>query len=234
MTVNPMKTYKINEIFYSIQGEGFHAGRPAVFIRFAECSMRCDPRHEDYNSFVELNAEEILGIIIKTIKLESTGQTTNFPQHAETLKPYELYGVPVVPEANSCPMIIFTGGEPALQLDNDLIAHLTTVYHSFCVESYGSVDIRYLNVDFISVSPLPETETVMKDASEIKVVYPNGLDPHDFDGVEYNYCHRYIQPFCLQDDHIATRENLGQAIDFVMKNPRWRLSSQLQKFYCLQ
>ena len=102
------KTYRINEIFYSLQGEGYHAGTPAVFVRFSGCNLRCPWCDTNHSSFQQMTADDILAAATACLR------------------------------GNNCKMLILTGGEPALQVDSSLINVFHNAGFFVCIETNGT------------------------------------------------------------------------------------------------
>lgn len=187
------KTYKINEIFYSIQGEGKQAGMPAIFVRFSGCNLKCpwcDTRHQ---SFKTMTAEEIFKELFK----------------------YK--------SAN----VVLTGGEPALQIDSELLCVLSN-HHTLYLETNGTVNLgkRSLYLDWITVSP-KSLKFNVKSGDEMKLVVTN-KNKKDID--KYleisNFRHYYLQPCSL--------ENTEEVVNLIKEKPEWRLSLQTQKLINIQ
>jgi len=196
--------YKVKEIFYSIQGEGYHAGRPAVFIRFSGCNLWSGREEDRATATCRFCDTDFRG-----------GTTYQTPQDllkaAEALWP------------NDRPMfVVFTGGEPTLQIDIPLLQAFRRHYRA--IETHGGnyLDIHH-HLDWITVSPKPGVPIVMP-ISELKLVYPQtDLVPDAFS--EYPNPNKYLQPM----DGPNLEANTNAAIDYCLKNPVWRLSVQIQK-----
>jgi len=168
-----MKKYQVNEIFHSIQGEGFWVGTPAVFIRFAGCNLSCpwcDTNHS--------NQEELIGPEILTQAVVSVGDPTN------------------------CWRVILTGGEPGLQVDRDLLQQLRLSFGQVAIETNGTQDINSLRygdgaLGWVTISPKPGVPVIPPHwpFDEVKVVLDGKIDPE-----EHRHLGRegYIQP-CSQD-----------------------------------
>lgn len=191
-----MKKYKINEIFYSIQGEGRWAGRAAVFVRFSGCNLKCPFCDTDFRSYKEYGELDILEAIQKA--------------------------------SSSCRFVVFTGGEPTLQVDEALIALLHKWGYYLAMETNGTHRLPD-GIDWITCSPktafVKNGETILTVASEVKVVFDGKHQISDFgiDAGEY-----YIQPCDVQDEK-RNAEILKATVDFVEKHPVWQLSLQQQK-----
>jgi len=186
----------VNELFYSIQGEGFHAGKPAIFIRLAGCNLNCnwcDTNHSKVN--LQIGADELVRLI---------------SQNYKSLNSFS--GI-----------VIITGGEPTLQRLQPLVDALHSMYRRqyVCIETNGTrLNSIPLDTDWITFSPKHGVEYPSGiRANEIKIVYDEKIDPNKWYNVNL-FQHHFIQP-CSQ--------NFNNAIKFVMENPQWRLSVQLQK-----
>lgn len=208
-----MKTYKINEIFFSLQGEGIRAGTPNVFVRFAKCNLKCSLATSaispgnficdtEFDTYVEMTAEKIL---IDAIALAS-GMVA---RHADAVG------------------VIFTGGEPGLQLDSALVHDFSRAGFYTAIETNGTIELhRDLGLDWICVSPKVADGLVkQRKCSEAKYVVTAGqalplctLDTR----------HRLLSPAFAEDGSLP-KENLDHAIRLVKENPRWRLSVQQHK-----
>ncbi len=196
--------YPINEIFYSIQGEGSHAGKPAVFVRLSGCNLNCSWCDTDHSKNYESTEKEI----IETVKGLWPDYTT--------------------------PMMVLTGGEPTIHDLYPLLdrADLETIYVAIETNGTNSHILTKLEeeveIDWITVSPKKISEvslSVIRIASEIKIVFESVEQIKQYETrLELcNFKHQdrlYIQP-CSQ--------NYQPAINFVLKNPQWRLSLQTQK-----
>ena len=190
--------YKINEIFYSLQGEGFHTGTPAVFVRFSGCNLRCafcDTQHQE---------GEIL-----------------------TLQD-------IVNEVNRCPnvpLLVLTGGEPSLFIDEAFVADLKQkTSKKIAIETNGTRPLPK-NLDWVTLSPKSAFEggnaepCVLTHCDELKVVYL-GQDLAQYEDIEAK--HRFLQP-CFCEDETQRRANMKACVEAVMQNPGWRLSLQIHR-----
>ena len=121
------------------------------------------------------------------------------------------------------PFIVFTGGEPALQLDSELIFELKKVNAEIAIETNGTLELP-LGIDWICMSPKANTNIVITSGEEIKIVFPQtGIDPKEFENMEFS--HRYIQPM----DGPFQQQNTEKAINYCKNNPMWKLSIQTHK-----
>ncbi|MEZ4962117.1 MAG: 7-carboxy-7-deazaguanine synthase [Saprospiraceae bacterium] len=204
--------YKIKEIYYTLQGEGAQAGRPAVFCRFSGCNLwsgREEDRHKAICQFCDTDFWGMDG--------ENGGKYT-----AESLAAMvkSLWGN----TALGRPYVVCTGGEPLLQLDRDLVQQFHLAGFEVAVETNGTVEAPE-GLDWICVSPKAGTELKIKAGQELKLVYPQ---PEAMPGLfeDLDFQHFFVQPM----DGPDIRENTSRAIDFCLKNPQWRLSIQTHKF----
>lgn len=186
---------KINEIFYSIQGEGYHTGTPAVFIRFSGCNLKCPFCDTNFKEYVDMTEEEIIS------------RVSAYPSK----------------------LVVITGGEPTLQLTHSLVHKLHRIGRYVAVETNGIVKSP-TNVDWITVSPKQQFvgingRPLVTDAGEVKVVF-DGL--HDVTDYGIKALHYYVQP-CDTGDDKKNKEIVNKCIEFIKKNPKWKLSLQTQK-----
>lgn len=179
-----MKTYKVNEIFYSLQGEGFYTGIPAVFLRFAGCNRRCAFCDTDFDDFELLSADEI------------TERVCAYPARH----------------------IVITGGEPTLQLDNELIGKLKQRGKYLQIETNGSLPIP-AGVDWVTCSPKAKPWKIDR-TDELKIVY-EGQDVEEIASYFPGTNMRFLQP--------CSGVNIKETVDYILKNPKWRLSLQTHK-----
>ena len=190
--------YKINEIFYSLQGEGFHAGTPAVFVRFSGCNLRC--------SFCDTQHQE--------------GQMMSVQEIVEEVNKYPL-----------APLVVLTGGEPSLFIDETFVAELKQkTGKKIAIETNGT-QLLPNNLDWVTLSPKSAFEggdlepCVLTYCDELKVIYL-GQDLTQYDGIEAK--HRFLQP-CFCENETQRKANMKACVDAVMQNPGWRLSLQIHR-----
>lgn len=186
--------YRINEIFYSLQGEGYHTGMPAVFVRFSGCNLRCSFCDTDFSTFTEMSGEEIV---------EAVKGISNSPLKGE-----------------GKPLIVLTGGEPALQVDEPLLRALHGTGMAVCIETNGTYALPD-GIDWITCSPKQGTRLAIAYADEIKVVFTEGVDPEQW-LTQMKATHYFLQPCSCQ--------NTEQVIDYILRHPHWRLSLQTHKY----
>ena len=193
---------RINNIFYSLQGEGRNTGRAAVFIRFAGCNLRCSFCDTEFESYREMSDEEILDAV-KT--LVPSNQT-----------PFPLGGV------GGRLLIVLTGGEPTLQVDEAFVDLLHQHDYEVAMESNGT---RFAprNLDWLTVSP--KQSPIRQHCNEVKVVFVDAVQVPDID-LEADYY--YLQPCDVGD--VERNKAITQAcVEYIKQHPRWRLSLQTHK-----
>ena len=206
-------TYQVKEIYYTLQGEGARAGRAAVFVRFAGCNL-WSGREED-------RAAAVCRFCDTDFAGTDGPGGGKFPD-ADTLA--EAIAVKWPKAAGGKPYIVFTGGEPLLQLDAELIRILHNRRFEVAVETNGTL-APPPGIDWICVSPKAEAALVLKKGDELKLVYPQeGAEPARFE--DLNFEHFFLQPMDGADRAANTRA----AVAFCLRNPRWRLSLQTHKY----
>jgi len=200
-----IKQYQINEAFYSIQGEGFWAGRPAVFVRLAGCNLSCP--WCDSKSHTEVTEELTRYGILPMI--DNLYDWTNLRGRVNS--------------SHFQPMVVFTGGEPTLQLSE--IDPLVPDTFFSAIETNGTLPVPRW-IDWITVSPKPGSDGfyAIKKADELKVVLDPQIDPEEIRSkVDAQY--HFIQPLADADGV----PDYKSAIDYVKSHPWWRLSVQTHK-----
>lgn len=208
-----MASYKVKEIFYTIQGEGTHSGRPAVFCRFSGCNLwsgREEDREKAICQFCDTDfrgTDGINGGIFDT-PLELT-------QAILKLWPPTGFG--------TTPFLVCTGGEPLLQLDQSLVTCLHEHGIFIAVETNGTV-IPPSGIDWICVSPKAGSELKLKEGSEIKLVYPQPEAPPE-QYVDLSFNHFYLQPM----DGPDLEKNTQLTLAYCMQHPQWSFSLQSHK-----
>ena len=207
----PTKRYAIKEMFYTLQGEGFHAGQSAVFCRFSGCNLWSGLEKARSTAACRFCDTNFVGV-------DGT--------HGGRYEVTELVSTILsVWKGQGTPMVVFTGGEPLLQLDEPLIDACKKQGLYVAVETNGTKPIPE-GLDWVCVSPKPRSTIVVRKASELKLVYPQPeaeMHPSNFD--QFQADHWYLQPL-YNDDVLIHREAVVQ---FCLQNPKWRLSIQMQK-----
>ena len=204
--VEPTMSYAVKEIFYSLQGEGFHAGRPAIFCRFAGCNLSCDFCDTDFEG--------------------TDGSDGGVYETAERLAAKVASIWPDDSAPGGKPFVVCTGGEPLLQLDAPLLEALHGHGLEVAVETNGTLPAPS-GIDWLTVSPKESAAPVQKSGDELKLLYPQReVSPEQFEGLDFG--HFSLQPVDTGDP-AANRKNTKAAVEFCLGNPKWRLSLQIHK-----
>ncbi|HEX9881354.1 MAG TPA: 7-carboxy-7-deazaguanine synthase [Hyphomicrobium sp.] len=200
--------YAVKEIFYTLQGEGANTGRAAVFCRFAGCNLwsgREQDRNEATCQFCDTDFVGTEG--------EGGGRFATADALADAC-------AAVAPGSS---LIVLTGGEPMLQVDEPLIDALHARSFTIAIETNGTLPVP-ASIDWICVSPKAGTEIKQRTGDELKLVYPQaGLDPQTL--ADWAFCHRFLQPM----DGPDAAANTAQALAYCKAHPAWRLSLQTHK-----
>ncbi len=204
-------TYSVKELFKTLQGEGAQAGRAAVFCRFAGCNLwtgREEDRHKAVCQFCDTDFIGTDG--------EGGGKFRDAGELASAIA--RTWG-----SGESRRYVVFTGGEPLLQIDDALIAAVHEHGFEIAIETNGTIEPPD-GIDWICVSPKAGAPLNLKSGSELKLVYPQPrLLPDDLPDVSFE--HYFLQPM----DGPEQIENIAAVTAFCLKNPRWRLSLQTHK-----
>jgi 7-carboxy-7-deazaguanine synthase (Cx14CxxC type) len=203
-------SYAVKELYYTLQGEGVQAGRPAVFLRFAGCNLwsgREEDRAEAACTFCDT---DFVGL---------DGPGGGRFDAADGLAAAVAARWP----GGGAPYVVCTGGEPLLQLDAPLIEALHARGFAVGVETNGTLPAPP-GLDWICVSPKGRQPLALTSGDELKLVYPQpGVDPARFEGLAFT--HFLLQPM----DSPARDRNTAAALDYCRTHPRWRLSLQTHK-----
>ena len=190
--------YRINEIFYSLQGEGFHTGTPAVFVRFSGCNLRCTFCDTQHQAGEMMSLQEIVN---------------------------EVNRYPIAP------LLVLTGGEPSLFIDEALVAELKQkTGKKIAIETNGTRPLP-TNLDWVTFSPKTAFDggdlepCVLTHCDELKVVYL-GQDLAQYDDIEAKY--RFLQP-CFVENFEQQKANMQACVEAVKRHPNWRLSLQIHR-----
>ena len=205
-------TYSVKEIFYTLQGEGANAGRPAVFCRMAGCNL-WSGREEDRESAVcRFCDTDFVGT-----DGTAGGKYATADALAQTIDAHWPH------TSHAHRLVVITGGEPLLQLDTALIAALHQHGFRIAVETNGTI-APPPGVDWLCVSPKLGSTLVVGSGQELKLVYPqDGGDPAQFAHLAFD--NFYLQPM----DSPQQAENTAKAIAYCQAHPQWSLSVQTHK-----
>jgi 7-carboxy-7-deazaguanine synthase len=205
-------TYAVKEIFKTLQGEGGHSGRAAVFCRFAGCNLWSGREEDRASAACRFCDTDFVG-------LDGTlgGRYASADQLAQTIE-RTWEGPP------SHRFVVLTGGEPLLQVDAELLDVLHASRFEIAVETNGTVALPG-DIDWVCVSPKVRGDLKIRHGQELKLVYPQAdLPPEDFVGLDF-------QRFSLQPmDGPDIAENTARAVAYCLAHPRWQLSTQTHKY----
>lgn len=215
--------YSVKEVFYTLQGEGIQAGRASVFCRFSGCNLWSGREQDRERAQCRFCDTDFVG---------TDGEGGGRFADAVDLAEHIATCWPCTGEARGAiPYVVFTGGEPLLQLDDPLVEAMHQRGFEVAVETNGSLAAP-ANIDWICVSPKGDTPLAQTSGHELKLVYPQqGVSPERF--AELDFEHFLLQP--MDVSHIAPgsrplHDNPLQAtLDYCMTHPRWRFSLQTHK-----
>jgi 7-carboxy-7-deazaguanine synthase (Cx14CxxC type) len=206
-------SYAVKSIFYTLQGEGANVGRPAVFCRFAGCNLWSGREEDRATAVCRFCDTQFVG---------TDGPGGGRFGSADELAHAVLRHWPGAPSGGR-PFVVCTGGEPLLQLNDELVAAFKERGFEIAVETNGTVRPP-VGLDWITVSPKAGSELLLRAGQELKLVFPQpDLPPERLEGLDFR--HFYLQPMDGPDVEANTR----LALNYCLENPRWRLSLQVHK-----
>jgi 7-carboxy-7-deazaguanine synthase len=204
--------YSVKESFYTLQGEGAHTGRPAIFCRFTGCNLWSGREQDRATAVCDFCDTDFVG---------TDGQKGGKFATAEALVTHLQGFWPLT--TTEPPYLVCTGGEPALQLDQALVDALHRKGFIIAVETNGTKPLPD-GIDWICVSPKADAPLYLQGGDELKLVYPQiKALPERFEQLHFN--HFYLQPM----DGPAQAASLAACIDYCKAHPRWKLSLQTHK-----
>ena len=204
-------TYSVKEIFKTLQGEGGQAGRAAVFCRFAGCNLWTGREEDRAAAVCQFCDTDFVGT-------DGTGggRFTTPDELADAIET-------AWNGARDFRLVVFTGGEPLLQLDETLIAAVAARGFRIAIETNGTIAAP-TGIDWICVSPKADAELVQTSGQELKLVYPQTKAlPGRFEHLDFQ--HFFLQPM----DGSERGRNTASAIEYCLSHPRWRVSLQTHK-----
>lgn len=205
-------TYSVKEIFLTLQGEGGQAGRAAVFCRFTGCNLWTGREEDRANAICQFCDTDFIG---------TDGVGGGKFDNAQALAAAISSHWPTSDTQNK--LVVFTGGEPLLQLDAPLISAMHNNGFSIAVESNGTISAP-AGIDWLCISPKEGAPFVQQSGTELKLVFPQaGLDPATLTGLHFK--HFWLQPM----DGPNQQDNLQAAIRYCLQHPQWGLSLQTHK-----
>lgn len=208
-------SYSVKEVFYSLQGEGFHSGRPSIFCRMSKCNLWTGREEDRADAVCQFCDTDFIG---------TDGQNGGRFANAEALCQHLLQFWPA--ESEEHPFVVLTGGEPLLQVDQELVDALHRHNFEIAIETNGTKTAPE-EIDWICVSPKANAPLILDSGNELKLVYPQPeLMPEKVE--ELNFEHFYLQPMDDADPKI-TESNIRQAVQYCLDHPQWKLSLQTHK-----
>ncbi len=207
-------SYAVNELYYTLQGEGANVGRPAVFCRFAGCNLWTGREEDRETAICQFCDTDFVG--------------TNGPGGGRFASAMDLALAaratwPATSSRLARPLIVCTGGEPFLQLDSALIDVLHTAGFEVAVETNGTRPAP-AGIDWLCVSPKAGAELVLQAGDELKLVFPQaGAEPERYRHLDFH--HFFLQPM----DGPEREVNTALAVHYCLEHPEWRLSLQTHK-----
>ena len=206
-------SYSVKEIFYTLQGEGANTGRPAVFCRFAGCNLWTGRETDRASAVCTFCDTDFVGIGPDGGKFASA---SDLAAAVSAKWPWDAGG-------GARPLVVCTGGEPLLQLDDAAVRALHDAGFEIAIETNGTQEAPD-GIDWICVSPKSTAPLVLTHGDELKLVYPQAdAPPERFDTLAFD--HFFLQPM----DGPEITANTRRAVAYCLAHPRWRLSVQTHK-----
>ena len=208
-------SYAVKEMFLTLQGEGVHAGRRAVFVRFAGCNLWSGREADRASAVCRFCDTDFVGT-----DGDGGGKFADAAGLAQAAR--ALWG------AGDGGFVVLTGGEPMLQIDDALVDALHASGFEIAIETNGTLPVHE-GIDWVCVSPKADSHVAQRRGDELKLVWPQ--PGTDIDAIErWDFRHWLVQPM----DSADAEANRRAAIDLVLARPRWRLSLQTHKLLGLR
>lgn len=206
--------YRIKEIFYTLQGEGSHAGRPSVFCRFTSCNLWTGREKDRHRAICRFCDTDFVG---------TDGSGGGKFRAAEDLAAAVAKVWQGQAHSRVHPYVVCTGGEPLLQLDQAAVDAFHTEGFEVAIETNGTRSAPE-GIDWICVSPKAGTELVLTSGNDLKLVYPQvDAEPERFEDLAFDRL--MLQPM----DGPELAANTQAAIKYCLEHPQWQLSLQTHK-----
>lgn len=208
-------SYSVKEIFYTLQGEGANAGRPAVFCRFTGCNLWTGHEKDRGLAICQFCDTDFVGT-------DGMGGG-QFASAFDVAQVVEAQWPTAQKSKRIRPLVVCTGGEPLLQLDEALVAAFHQAGFEIAIETNGT-RLPPQGIDWICVSPKAGADLILRSGQELKLVFPqDGAEPLLYENLDF-------QNFFLQPMDGPTREeNTQLAVRYCLEHPQWRLSLQTHK-----
>ncbi len=214
-----MRAYLVKEIYYTLQGEGANVGRAAVFCRFSGCNLWTGLESDRPDAVCNFCDTDFVGT-----DGSGGGRFTSARELASSI----ARCWPLLSSPPAHPLVVCTGGEPLLQLDEPLVDALHQTGFEVAIETNGT-RLPPPGIDWICVSPKAGTNLLLRSGSELKLVFPQrGAEPDRFEKLDFR--HFFLQP----KDGPDLKDHTGHAIAYCMAHPQWRLSLQMHKLLSIR
>ncbi|HKQ52191.1 MAG TPA: 7-carboxy-7-deazaguanine synthase [Pyrinomonadaceae bacterium] len=208
-------SYSVKEIFFTLQGEGANTGRPAVFCRFSGCNLWTGHEQDRADAVCQFCDTDFVG-------MDGPGGG-RFSTAADLARAVSEAWPSAQRNARTRPLVVCTGGEPLLQLDEELVAAFHQAGFEVAVETNGT-RVAPRGVDWVCVSPKAGAELVLRSGHELKLVFPQeNAEPELYENLDFQ--HFFLQPM----DGPSREENTRLAVQYCLAHPQWRLSLQTHK-----
>ena len=210
-------SYLVKELFLTLQGEGAQSGRPAVFCRFSGCNLWTGREEHRSIAICQFCDTDFVGT-----DGPGGGKFATSTELADAV--IAMWGSQGASAGVGIPYVVCTGGEPLLQLDDELIKSFHKVGLEIAIETNGTLPVPQ-GIDWVCVSPKAGAEFVVTSGNELKLVFPQlGFQPDQFTDLDFD--HFYLQPM----DGLERTRNTERAVEYCLKHPNWRLSTQTHKY----
>tara|TARA_Y100001970_G_scaffold199256_1_gene242382 strand:+ start:1517 stop:2146 length:630 start_codon:yes stop_codon:yes gene_type:complete len=204
--------FHVKEIYYTLQGEGSRTGRPSVFCRFSGCNLWTGKEVDRENSVCKFCDTDFIGV-----DGPSGGK---YKDSNSLIKKIDDEW----PKSQPNKYVVFTGGEPALQITEDLVYALQKKGFEVAIETNGTLEVPN-NIDWVTVSPKANTKITVTSGNELKLVFPQLENtPENFINLDFE--EYYLQP----KDGDDRKKNTQKTIQYCLENPEWKLSLQTHKY----
>jgi 7-carboxy-7-deazaguanine synthase len=208
-------SYSIKEIFFTLQGEGAQTGRAAVFCRFAGCNLWSGHEKDRAEAICQFCDTDFVGT-------DGMGGG-HFATALEVARAVSGAWPPAQKPNRERALVVCTGGEPLLQLDEELVAAFHKEGFEVAIETNGT-RVAPPGIDWLCVSPKAGAELVLRSGNELKLIFPqSGAEPELYENLDFQ--HFFLQPM----DGAAREENTQLALHYCLEHPQWRLSLQTHK-----
>ncbi len=228
--------YSVKEIFFTLQGEGHHTARPAVFLRFAGCNLWSGREADRVAAICQFCDTDFVGTdgagggkfatateLAAAVRRCWDDPPRNIAELLANLPEFATRQSAATAEVSSRPYVVCTGGEPLLQLDLQLVDALHQAGLEIAIETNGTITAPP-GIDWICVSPKANSVWEQRSGDELKLVYPQPtLDPADM--LSLPFSHFYLQPM----DGPDRNANMVAAEEYCRRHPSWKLSLQTHK-----